>query len=36
MDVEWDVVALKGRPLTLIIEDRSAAGGLAVDEIVSY
>ena len=36
MDVEWDVGALKGRPVTLIIEDRSAAGGLAVDEIVSY
>ena len=35
-DIEWDVAALKGRPLTLVIEDRSATGGLAVDEIVSY
>jgi hypothetical protein len=36
VDVEWDVAALKGRPLTLVVEDRSAAGGLAIDEIVSY
>jgi hypothetical protein len=36
MDIEWDVAALKGRPLTLVVEDRSATGGLAIDEIVSY
>jgi hypothetical protein len=34
-DIEWDVAALKGRALTLVIEDRSASGGLAVDEIIN-
>jgi hypothetical protein len=35
-DVEWDVAALKGRAVTLVIDDRSPTGGLAVDEIISY
>jgi hypothetical protein len=34
--VEWDVSALVGRNATLVIEDRSAQGGLAVDEVVAF
>jgi hypothetical protein len=34
--VEWDVSGLRGRTVTLVLEDRSALGGLAVDEIVSF
>jgi hypothetical protein len=35
-DIEWDVAALRGRPVTLVIEDRSAKGGLAVDQIIAF
>ena len=34
--IDWDVSRLRGRSATLVIDDRSAAGGLAVDEIVSF
>jgi hypothetical protein len=34
--VQWDVSRLRGRTVTLILEDRSSRGGLAVDEIVSF
>jgi hypothetical protein len=34
--VEWEVSELSGKPLTLVIEDRSATAGLAVDEILAY
>jgi hypothetical protein len=34
--VEWDVTALAGRQVALVIEDRSTAGALAVDEIALY
>ena len=34
--VEWDVSALRGRTVTLVIEDRTPRAGLAVDEIALY
>jgi hypothetical protein len=34
--VEWDVSRLTGRGVTLVIEDGSSTGGLAVDEIVTF
>jgi hypothetical protein len=34
--VEWDVSRLLGGSATLVIEDGSPAGGLAVDEIVTF
>ena len=34
--VEWDVSRSVGRTATLIIEDRSSRGGLAVDEVVTF
>ena len=34
--VDWDTSELIGRPVVLLVEDESATGGLAVDEIVAY
>ena len=34
--VEWDLAGLGGRSLSLVLEDRSATGGLAVDEILVH
>jgi hypothetical protein len=34
--IDWDVSALQGKSVTLLIEDRSPTAGLAVDEIVAY
>jgi hypothetical protein len=34
--IEWDVSALMGRRVILLVEDRSAAGGLVLDEVVAY
>jgi hypothetical protein len=34
--IDWDVSNLRGRSVTLVIDDRSPAGGLAVDEIVAF
>ena len=34
--VEWDVRSLMGRQVVLVVEDRSTAAGLAVDEVVAF
>jgi len=34
--VDWDVSDLLGRQVVLLVEDRSATGGLVLDEIVAY
>ncbi len=34
--VEWDLTRLAGRSATLVIEDASTTGGLAVDEVVAF
>ncbi|HEX7599321.1 MAG TPA: hypothetical protein VF518_13985, partial [Polyangia bacterium] len=34
--VVWDTTDLQSRSVTLLVEDRSATGGLALDELVAY
>jgi hypothetical protein len=34
--IDWDTSDLVGREVVLLVEDRSATGGLVVDEVVAY
>jgi hypothetical protein len=34
--VDWDLADLRGRSVTLVIDDRSASAGLAVDDVLLY
>jgi hypothetical protein len=34
--VEWDVTDLAGHTVTLLLEDESETGGLAVDDVTLY
>ena len=34
--IDWDTSELIGRPVVLLVEDKSLTGGLVVDEIIAY